>query len=77
MRYNTKLKVGRGFSLAEIRTAGMNPKWAKTVGIAVDPRRRNRSVESLQTNMHRLKEYAARLVLFPKTNKKKREKAET
>ena len=37
-----------------------------TIGIAVDYRRRNRSVESLQLNVQRLKEYKSKLILFPK-----------
>ena len=38
---------------------------AKTIGICVDHRRRNKSVESLQINAQRLKEYQSKLVLFP------------
>ena len=38
---------------------------AKTIGITVDHRRRNKSVESLQINAQRLKEYQAKLILFP------------
>jgi len=38
---------------------------AKTIGITVDHRRRNKSVESLQINAQRLKEYQSKLILFP------------
>ena len=38
---------------------------AQTIGISVDPRRRNKSVEALQLNVQRLKEYKAKLILFP------------
>ena len=38
---------------------------AKTIGITVDHRRRNKSVESLQVNAQRLKEYQSKLILFP------------
>ena len=38
---------------------------AQSIGISVDPRRRNRSVEALQLNVQRLKEYKAKLILFP------------
>jgi len=69
-RYHTKVRAGRGFTLAEIKAAGLNKHFARTVGIAVDPRRRNKSVESLQTNAQRLKEYKAKLILFPLSSKK-------
>lgn len=32
-------KLGRGFSLLELKEAGLNAKFAKTIGIAVDHRR--------------------------------------
>ena len=44
-----------------------------TLGIAVDHRRRNRSSESLQANVQRLKEYTSKLIVFPKkANKPKK-----
>lgn len=49
-----------------IKTAGILPKVAMTLGIAVDHRRRNRSSESLQANVQRLKEYTSKLIVFPK-----------
>ncbi len=39
---------------------------ARTIGIAVDARRRNRSLEGLQDNVNRLKAYKAALVVFPR-----------
>lgn len=50
--------------------ASINKHEAKTIGIAVDFRRRNRSVESLQMNIQRLKEYKSKLILFPKKQSK-------
>lgn len=46
--------------------AGINKKFARTIGISVDPRRRNRSTEALQANVQRLKEYRSKLILFPR-----------
>jgi hypothetical protein len=60
-----EIRAGRGFTLAELKEAGINRKQAISIGVAVDPRRTNKSVESLQTNVARLKEYKAKLVLFP------------
>ena len=47
-RYNTKVRAGRGFSLDEVRAAGLHPKYARTIGISVDHRRRNKSTEAFQ-----------------------------
>ena len=54
-KYNTKVKLGRGFTLEELKTAGINAKYAQTVGIAVDHRRTNKCNESLSLNVDRLK----------------------
>lgn len=64
-RYNMKQRLGRGFTLTELKEAGINKRVARSVGIAVDHRRKNHSVESLQTNVQRLKEYRSKLVIFP------------
>jgi len=69
-KYNMKVRAGRGFSLEELKAAGIPKKLAPTIGIAVDHRRRNRSLESLQANVQRLKTYKAKLVVFPRTSRK-------
>ncbi|KAF4082833.1 hypothetical protein AMELA_G00132790 [Ameiurus melas] len=66
VRYNTKVRAGRGFTLEELKAAGINKRVARTIGIAVDPRRRNRSTESLHLNVQRLKVYRSKLILFPR-----------
>mmetsp|Transcript_99725 Transcript_99725/g.287941 ORF Transcript_99725/g.287941 Transcript_99725/m.287941 type:complete len:218 (+) Transcript_99725:90-743(+) len=70
-RYNMKLRLGRGFTLEELREAKIPKKYAPTIGIAVDHRRRNKCVESLQRNVDRLKQYMSKLVVFPKRSGKK------
>uniref|UniRef100_H2Z370 60S ribosomal protein L13 n=1 Tax=Ciona savignyi TaxID=51511 RepID=H2Z370_CIOSA len=65
-KYNTKQRFGRGFTLEELKAAGINRHFARTIGISVDHRRRNKSTESLQMNVQRLKEYRSKLILFPK-----------
>lgn len=69
-RFNMRLREGRGFTLEELKSAGIAPKVAQTIGIAVDKRRKNKSIESLQVNVQRLKEYRSKLILFPIKRKK-------
>ena len=65
-RYSAKVRLGRGFSLEEVKAAGITATYARTIGIAVDHRRKNKSEESLQVNVDRLKEYLSKVIVFPK-----------
>jgi len=76
VRYHTKVRAGRGFTLDEVKGAGLSARFARTIGIAVDHRRHNKSVESLQQNVQRLKEYKSKLILFPIRSTKKLRKGE-
>ena len=49
-----------------LQEAGISRKLAPTIGISVDYRRANLSMESLTTNVARLKAYKERLILFPR-----------
>jgi len=66
VRYNRKVREGRGFTLAELKEAGIVKKEARGVGIVVDHRRRNLSEEGKKLNVERLKAYKARLIVFPR-----------
>ena len=55
IRYNAKVRAGRGFTLEELKKAGVTAKVAPTIGIAVDHRRTNKSAESMALNVERLK----------------------
>ncbi|XP_021827685.1 60S ribosomal protein L13-1 [Prunus avium] len=70
LKYNMKVRSGRGFTLEELKAAGIPKKLAPTIGIAVDHRRKNRSLEGLQANVQRLKTYKAKLVVFPRRARK-------
>ncbi|KAL6005885.1 60S ribosomal protein L13B [Asimina triloba] len=70
LKYNMKVRKGRGFTLEELKAAGIPKKLAPTIGIAVDHRRKNRSLESLQANMQRLKAHKSQLVIFPRHARK-------
>ncbi|KAK4336798.1 hypothetical protein RND71_043577 [Anisodus tanguticus] len=69
-RYNTKTRLGRGFTLDELKAAGIHRLQARTIGISVDHRRKNRSVEAFQQNVQRLNTYKSRLILFPRNSNK-------
>merc|ERR1712166_1372279 len=46
-KWMERVKAGRGFTLGELKGAGISAKKAGTIGIAVDHRRTNKSTESL------------------------------
>lgn len=64
-KYSNKAKIGRGFTLAELKQAGLSGGFAQTVGIAVDHRRHNKNAETMAMNVKRLTDYKTKLVLFP------------
>jgi large subunit ribosomal protein L13e len=61
-----RVRGGRGFTLQELKQVGIRRKEALGLGIKVDHRRKNRSVEGLELNVQRLKEYQSRLILLKK-----------
>merc|ERR1711881_90748 len=65
-RYNIRVRAGRGFTADELKAAGWTVREARQLGVAVDKRRRNKSVEGLQANVQRLKEYRSKLIVFPR-----------
>ena len=67
-RYNMKVRAGRGFTIAEIKGAGLSKIAARKIGVSVDHRRRNKSVEGLTANVERLKTYQSRVVIKTKAN---------
>lgn len=70
VRYNRKVREGRGFTLSELKEAGVGRKEARGIGIVVDHRRRNLSEEGKKINVERLNAYKARLIVFPRKAKK-------
>ena len=66
VQYNTKIREGRGFTLAELKEAGIGKKQARGIGIIVDHRRRNLSKEGKKLNVERLKAYKSKLIVFPR-----------
>jgi large subunit ribosomal protein L13e len=52
------------------QAAGISKKLAPTIGIAVDHRRKNRCLESLQVNVAHINTYLAKLVVFPRRSRK-------
>lgn len=70
IKYNRKVRAGRGFTIAELKAVGLAPRYARTIGIAVDHRRQNKSTETFDLNVQRLKEYTSKLVIFDKKTSK-------
>ena len=60
----------KAWACISLQAAGINRHFAQTIGICVDWRRRNKSTESLQRNVQRLKEYRSKLILFPRNGAK-------
>jgi large subunit ribosomal protein L13e len=77
IRYNHRPRLGKGFTLAEIKSVGLGVEFAKSIGIAVDHRRKNRSQEGFEANKARLTNYISRLVLQPRHEKQPVTKAKT
>ena len=74
-KYNTKIKLGRGFTPKELKEGGIKGlSYARSLGIAVDLRRKDTSKETLDLNAGRVKEYLARMILYPRNEKKPEKK---
>jgi len=65
-KYNAKQRLGRGFSLRELKAANIPQPLARSIGIAVDHRRTNLSEPTLSQNVQRLTQYRSKLVVFPR-----------
>jgi len=70
IKYNRRVREGRGFTFEELKEAKIAPAFARSIGVAVDHRRKNLSVEGLQANVERLTAYKNKLILFPRKAKK-------
>ena len=64
-RHNHRERLGRGFTPLELKGAKLTERYARTIGIAVDQRRKNRNEEGLLKNVQRLNEYLSKLVVYP------------
>merc|ERR1712112_112992 len=73
-KYDSRLRLGKGFTLLEIKTAGLTLQFCYDFGIKVDKRRKDQNEETLKRNVERLMEYKKRLVV--KDNKNNKEDSE-
>ncbi|ELA41809.1 uncharacterized protein VICG_01161 [Vittaforma corneae ATCC 50505] len=64
IRHNKKIRLGRGFTAEECAAAGVDYRYARTVGVAVDLRRKNNNAEAFNANVERLKEYLGKITLY-------------
>jgi hypothetical protein len=63
-RYNSRVKLGRGFTAGELKLAGMTSlPTARSIGIAVDMRRKDSSNETLNMNANRIKAYLSKIIV--------------
>jgi len=69
-KHNSKVRLGRGFSLTELKMAGIKKAVARTIGISFDHRRKNRTEEGITLNVGRLRSYKSRILLLEKPTKK-------
>jgi large subunit ribosomal protein L13e len=65
-KYSAKVRLGRGFTMEELKMAKLHPSYARTIGIKVDHRRTNKCEESLTLNVARLEAYKKSLVILKK-----------
>ena len=66
-KYNNKIRLGRGFTKEELKKAGiLSLNYARSIGIAIDLRRKDTSNESQTANVNRIKEYLAKMILYPR-----------
>ena len=72
-KYNTKRRLGRGFTKKELKSTGIKGlSYARSIGIAIDLRRKDTCSETLNVNTERIKNYISRIILYPrKKNDKK------
>ncbi|KAF8427905.1 ribosomal protein L13e, partial [Tirmania nivea] len=66
IKYNRRVRAGRGFTFEELKAAKIAPTFARTIGISVDHRRVNHSVPTFTANVERLQAYRSKLILFPR-----------
>merc|ERR1719321_1075359 len=69
-KYAGKVRLGRGFTLDELKGAGLTQAQARSIGISVDHRRTSGNEDSLQANIARLKAYKSKLIVFPRREAK-------
>jgi large subunit ribosomal protein L13e len=65
-KYSAKVRLGRGFTMEELKAAKLHPSYAQRIGIAIDWRRKNKSEETMATNIQRLEEYKERVIILKK-----------
>ena len=73
VRYNRKMRLGRGFTVEEVKAAGFEPSRARFMGIAMDNLRVHTKDSIKEANIERLKAYKAKMVRVIKAEEQKTE----
>lgn len=70
-KYNTKARLGKGFTVAELKEAQiLGISYARSLGIAVDLKRKDTCKETTSINAQRIKDYISRMILYPRKENK-------
>ena len=76
-KYNSKARLGRGFTLAELKEANISGiNYARSLGIAIDLKRKDTCKETTSLNAQRIKDYTSRMILYPRKEGKMDKKAQ-
>jgi large subunit ribosomal protein L13e len=71
VRYNRRLRLGRGFTTAELQTAGIDSSRARFLGIAVDKfRKHTKDAATTKANVDRLTAYKSAILRVPTKTEK-------
>jgi large subunit ribosomal protein L13e len=77
IRYNRNERLGKGFTAEEVQAAGLDYRYARTIGISVDLRRQNRNEEAFNANVQRIKDYVSKLVFYDSRQQAKEQGAKS
>ena len=76
-KYNSKVRLGKGFTVAELKEAQINGiNYARSLGIAIDLKRKDTCKETTSLNAQRIKDYVSRMILYPRKEGKLDKKAQ-
>ncbi|ELQ74767.1 60S Ribosomal protein L13 [Trachipleistophora hominis] len=76
-RHNYRVRLGRGFTEQEIVGAGIEVRYAMSIGVKVDKRRKDRNTETYERNVERLKEYLKHVKVYKNAKEAREDNAKS